>query len=77
MFCAGIVLCLFYYLFQKNKFIITRKHKTYFLQAIFFAILIPYFLRYWGLANGSQPRADLLYMAGPLITYLINGHSRH
>lgn len=71
MACAGIILCLFYYLFQKNTFIIARKHTGYFLQAILFAILVPYFLRYWGLANGSQPRADLLYMAGPLITYIL------
>lgn len=73
MFCAGIVLCLYYYLFQKNKFHISRTHINYFLQAILFAILIPYFLRYWGLMNGSQPRADLLYMTGPLITYLLTG----
>jgi len=71
MMFAGLFLCLFYYLFQKNTLHITRKHIGYFLQIIFFAILIPYFLRYWGLAIGSQPRADLLYMAGPLITYLL------
>lgn len=73
MLCAGIFLLFFYYWYQKNTFFIARKHASYFLQVIFFAILIPYFLRYWGLMNGSQPRADLLYMAGPLITYLLTG----
>ena len=72
MICAGILL-LGYCLLRKQSFVISRYHIKDFIQVIVFAILLPYFLRYWGLGQSNGSMVNFLCYTGPLITYLFTG----
>ena len=72
MFCAGILL-LGYYFLRKQSFVISRYHIKDFIQVISFAIVLPYFLRYWALGQSSGMMVNFLCYTGPLITYLLAG----
>lgn len=65
---GGILLALYYYFSKKRA--VPIKDYNYFFQIIFFALYIPYFLRYYGLLHCSASRAFILYNLGPLVTYL-------
>lgn len=71
MIVAGILLLLVYGIMHKKSAVLPKKQIFLFIQVILYALLIPYFLRYWGFQHANHPRADLLYMSGPLITYLL------
>lgn len=72
MLCAGILL-LGYYFLRKQSFVILRYHIKDFIQVIIFAIVLPYFLRYWALGQSSGSMVNFLCYTGPLITYLLAG----
>jgi drug/metabolite transporter (DMT)-like permease len=71
MSIAGVLLLAYYWFTRSSTRGITRAHIGLFAQAALFAILIPYFLRYWGLMHAVTPRADIWYMTGPIITYAL------
>jgi drug/metabolite transporter (DMT)-like permease len=71
MAIAGSILLLYHYGWRTGFKRTARKHVWLCVQVTLFAILVPYFLRYWGLMHAVTPRADVWYMAGPLMTYLL------
>lgn len=71
MAIAGILLLAYYGVTRTNVQCIARRHILLLVQVALFAIMIPYFLRYWGLVHAVTPRADIWYMTGPIITYAL------
>ncbi len=72
MFAAGALL-LGYHFARSRSFSIAKNHIKDFALVIIFAIVMPYFLRYWGLSHSGGNMVDLLCYCGPLITYLLTG----
>lgn len=71
MSIAGIILLAYYGVTRTTVQRIARAHIHILAQVGLFAIMIPYFLRYWGLVHAVTPRADIWYVAGPIITYAL------
>jgi len=73
MLIAGICMLAYRAFARQSISTLLKKHYGALAHIAFWAILVPYYLRYWGLQHGVQPRADLLCFAGPFITYMVTG----
>jgi len=72
MLAAGALL-LGYHFWRAQSFSIAKKHIKDFALVTIFAIVMPYFLRYWGLGHSEGNMVDFLCYSGPLITYVLTG----
>ncbi|CAN5130135.1 hypothetical protein BH09DEP1_BH09DEP1_6350 [soil metagenome] len=76
MAIAGFLLLFYHLIIARKNFKIEKKHAKDFLGALIFEILVPYYARYWAIANSSGQMVDMLCYAGPLFTYLYTAFLR-
>lgn len=69
MAIAGIILLLYTYCYTQAK--PKKNHILLYIQAILFAVFLPYALRYYGLQCATSSCSPLIYSLGPVITYLL------
>lgn len=67
---AGVLLLIWQYAQNKEKFYIKPKHMYYFAQITIFGILINYFLRFWALEHLTVVKTCLLFNFAPFFTAL-------